>query len=286
MNHSPLPGTGLPAQLGLRAGPAPVTPPDSPVPRPAAFVEQVAMWIGHRPWLAAITVVLVVAWVVGQVAVARWRHTHHSRGAYEVTIAPPPEVDPAGAYALWANLAGTLVPSWRRRLVYGCPHVVWQYRWHGRQLSIGLWVPGTVPVAAVEAAIRGAWPGATLSRRPATAPLPVDAPVVDGGQLLPASAEWLPFATDHASDPLRAVLAAGGGLRDDEHACVQILTRPARPRRRRRAYRAAARLRDGHAATPGLDQGAPVRWLLDAVGSSRPHHTGARPQRRAPVRGP
>jgi Type IV secretion-system coupling protein DNA-binding domain len=141
--------------------------------------------------------------------------------------------------------------------------------------------PGTVPVAAVEAAIRGAWPGATLRGRPATAPVPVDAPVVDGGQLLPASAEWLPFATDHASDPLRAVLAAGHGLRDDEHACVQILTRPARPRRRRRAYRAAARLRDGRPASPGLDPGAPVRWLLDAVSSSRPHHTGARPQRRS-----
>ena len=163
------------------------------------------------------------------------------------------------------------------RLIYGTPHVVWEYRWTGRQLTINLWVPGSVPVAAVEAAIRGAWPGAATSRQPVASPIPADAPVVAGGQLLPAYADWLPFATDHDTDPLRAVVAAGTGLRDHEHACVQILARPAQPRRVRRARNAATRLRDGHTATPRIDPGAPLRWLADALLTHRSHATSARP---------
>ena len=90
-------------------------------------------------------------------------------------IAPPPQVDPDGAAALWANLAGTLTPSRRRRLLYGTPHVVWQYTWTGRQLPISVWVPGTVPAGAVEAAVRGAWPGATVTTTDAAdPPIPQD----------------------------------------------------------------------------------------------------------------
>ena len=112
---------------------------------------------------------------------------------------------------------------------------------------------------------------------------PLDAPVVAGGQLLPAYADWLPFATDHDTDPLRAVVAAGTGLRDHEHACVQILARPAHPRRVRRARNAATRLRDGHTATPRLDPGAPLRWLADALLTTRSRATSARPVRRSPT---
>ena len=153
--------------------PAPVALSDGPVPsRPSSSIEHAAVWVGDRPWLTVLALVFLAIWVAGRVALVRWRHRHHADHAQLITIAPPPEVDPAGARALWANLSGTLSPSWRRRLVYGTPHVVWEYQWTGRQLTINLWVPGSVPVAAVEAAIRGAWPGAATSRQPATPPVP------------------------------------------------------------------------------------------------------------------
>ena len=205
--------------LPLRSNPDPE--PDADVSRQRLMIDHAAEWVAHRPWLAAVAIAGLAIWVAGHVVVSGWRHRHHANHAQLITIAPPPEVDPAGARAVWANLSGTLSPSWRRRFIYGTPHVAWEYQWTGRQFTISLWVPGSVPVAAVEAAIRGAWPGAATSRQPATPPVPVNAPVVAGGQLLPAYADWLPFATDHDTDPLRAVVAAG--------------TRPARPRARLRA---------------------------------------------------
>ena len=256
---------------------------DTGTSRPSLFVAHTAMWFVHRPWLALVATAAVAIWVAGRVALVGWRHRRHADHAQLITIAPPPEVDPAGARALWANLSGTLSPSWRRRFIYGTPHVVWEYQWIGRQFTIRLWVPGTVPVAAVEAAIRGAWPGAATSQQPVASSIPADAPVVAGGQLLPAYAEWFPFATDHDADPLRAVVAAGTGLRDHERACVQILARPAHPRRVRRARQVAMRLRDGHTATPRLDAGAPLRWLADALLTHNSRAAGARPVRRSPT---
>jgi hypothetical protein len=67
------------------------------------------------------------------------RHDRHALAARLVMITPLPEVDLAGAAALWANLAGTLSPSRCRRAVYGTPHVLWQYQWAGPQLSISVW---------------------------------------------------------------------------------------------------------------------------------------------------
>ena len=158
---------------------------------------------------------------------AGWRHRWHAADARLITIAPPPEVDAHNAAALWANLSGTLAPSRRRRLVYGSPHVVWQYTWTGRQLMISVWVPGSVPRGAVEAAIRAAWPGAACTTTDPVAPIPVEAPMAAGGHLSPTAADWLPFNTDHDADPLRALMSAGSQLKPDEHACVQILARPA-----------------------------------------------------------
>ena len=41
-------------------------------------------------------------------------------------IFPPPQADPAGGAALWANLVGLLRPAWRRWLA-GQPHLAWEY---------------------------------------------------------------------------------------------------------------------------------------------------------------
>ncbi|WP_431893419.1 type IV secretory system conjugative DNA transfer family protein [Micromonospora haikouensis] len=225
----------------------------------------VAVWATQRPWLAAVAAGLLIVWVAARNLVGLRRHRHHARGARLVTIAPPPEVDPRSAGALWANLAGILTPSPRRRLFYGAPHVVWQYTWSGRQLLISIWVPGTVPPGAVEAAVRAAWPGsATTTDTDPPPPIPLNADPAVGGHLLPVYAEWLPLAVDHDTDPLRPLMSAGAQLKPGEYACVQVLARPATPRRAARARRAAGRLRSGKTAVPAINPAAPLLWLLDA----------------------
>ena len=68
-----------------------------------------------------------------------------------------------GGTCVGATLAGVLIPArWQRRL-YGTAHVSWEYTWTGRSLSIRIWVPGTIPPGAVEAAIHAAWPGCTVT---------------------------------------------------------------------------------------------------------------------------
>ncbi|MGC9668470.1 type IV secretory system conjugative DNA transfer family protein [Planosporangium sp. 12N6] len=251
--------TPAPSPSGSGAG---FLPPPS---APTRWVLHAAAWAGHRPWLLGVAAALLVAYVAGRNLLDGWRHRRHAEGARLVTIAPPPEVDPHSAAALWANLHGTLTPSRWRRLIYGSPHVVWQYTWTGRQLLISIWVPGTVPAGAVEAAVRAAWPGAACTTEDtAPPPIPLEVPAAVGGHLLPTAAEWLPFNTDHDNDPLRALMSAGSQLKPDEYACVQVLARPASPRRAARARRAAGRLRDGKTAVPIIIPAAPLRWLLEA----------------------
>jgi hypothetical protein len=244
-----------------------------PPSEPSRAVIDSALWAAERPWLLALAVAGFVTSVACRNALQLWRHRRHADGARLVTIAPPPEVDGTSAQVLWANLAGTLTPSRRRRIIYGSPHVVWQYTWTGRRLLIGCWVPGTVPPGAVEAAVRAAWPGAATTTDPAGPPIPLDVPVAVGGQLLPTAAEWLPLRSDHDTDPLRALMSAGSQLRADEHACVQILARPAPPRRAARARRAAGRLRDGRTAVSAINPAAP---LLAAIEVFQPGSAGRR----------
>ncbi|MET8907651.1 DUF87 domain-containing protein [Micromonospora sp. NPDC004551] len=243
-----------------------------------------AAWVGQRPWLLAVAAGLLVAHVAGRNLLAAWRHRRHSESARLVTIAPPPEVDPHCASALWANLAGTLTPSRRRRWLYGSPHIAWQYTWTGRRLLISIWVPGTVPPGAVEAAVRAAWPGAACTTDDTPAPpIPLDVPTVVGGHLLPTTAEWLPLRIDHDNDPLRALISAGSQLRADEHACVQILARPAAPHRALRARRTAGRLRDGKTALPAINPAAPLLWLVEAFLPGRTPSPARQTGRRDPA---
>jgi hypothetical protein len=227
-------------------------------------------WLVHRPWLLLIAGCVLLCWPLARSLVEGWRHRHHATGARVVTIAPPPEVEPAAAKALWANLNGVLTPSRRRRLLFGAAHLVWQYTWTGRRLLISVWVPGTVAAGAVEAAIRGAWPGAATVTTSVDPPIPLDTNTAVGGHLLPVHADWLPFASDPATDPLRALLAAGTQLRADEFICVQILARPAAPRRVSRALRAAGRLRQGKAAVPSINPAGLLLDFLPGRGSNKP----------------
>ncbi|WP_344140917.1 type IV secretory system conjugative DNA transfer family protein [Polymorphospora rubra] len=256
----------------------------APPADPADAVVDAAVWVVQRPWLAAVAAGLLVLAVAVRNLVEVCQHRHHARGARLVMIAPPPEVDPHSAAAWWANLAGILTPSRRRRLLYGTPHVVWQYTWSGRQLLISIWVPGTVPPGAVEAAVRAAWPNsATTTDDTPGPPIPLHAHPASGGHLLPVHAEWLPLATDHDTDPLRPLMSAGAQLNTGEYACVQVLARPATPRRAARARRAAGRLRAGKTALPAVNPAAPLLWLLDIF---IPGSSGGRPATPATGRDP
>ncbi|GGK36559.1 hypothetical protein GCM10010124_31530 [Pilimelia terevasa] len=252
-----------PAQLTPTPDPAPPIAP--PHLDPGAAAADAVAWALGRPWLLGALALIAVSALTLVRVVANLRHLRQVDGARQVTIAPPPQVDPAGAGVFWANLAGILRPARIKRLRYGTPHVVFEYLWVGRRLTISVWVPGTVPPGAVEAAARAAWPGAAVTTTDeATDPLPaVENMTAVGGQLALSDAEWLPISTDHDADPLRPLIAAAGRLRDDEHAVVQVLARPASPRRYARARRAAGRLRAGKPAASGVDLGAPIRGALD-----------------------
>ncbi|HZN70724.1 MAG TPA: type VI secretion protein, partial [Micromonosporaceae bacterium] len=89
-----------------------------------------------RPWLLLAALVAIAAWVAARNLLASWRHRRHAAGARLVSIAPPPQVDKAGAAALWTTLLGVLTPSVWRRIVYGTPHVALEYTWTGRQLLV------------------------------------------------------------------------------------------------------------------------------------------------------
>ena len=177
-----------------------------------------AHWVVARPWLGLVAAALIVAAVFGHDQLLNWRHRRFVIGTRWVTIAAPPEVTTEAAAAFWTTLVGVLTPSvWRRRL-YGYPHVGWEYTWTGRALSIQLWVPGTVPPGAIEAAVRAAWPAATMTTADADAPIRAGVGQQAGGAHWPQHADVLPLRVEHAADPLRALLAAGAEVRHREHA--------------------------------------------------------------------
>ncbi|MER5338450.1 type VI secretion protein [Micromonospora sp. NPDC002717] len=265
----------------------------------ATWPADVGHWIIARPWLGFIAAATIVGTVFGHDQVLAWRHRWFATGARWLTIAAPPQVTAEAAAAFWTTLVGVLTPSvWRRR-VFGYPHVGWEYTWTGRALTIRVWVPGTVPPGAVEAAVRAAWPAATMTTADAAAPIPHTIAEEVGGAHWPQHTDVLPLRSEHDADPLRALLAAGAEVRHREHACVQILARPAPARRVRAARRAAASTSSHPHGRPDVATRAvagatrlaiePLLWLLDVFtpGSSRPHtpagSTAGRTAARDPV---
>jgi hypothetical protein len=244
----------------------PPTPSAPALPDPSRWlldaVTAAVDWCRDRPWLALIAVLLAAAGYATRTAVAGHRHTRMARHAQLVIISPPPEVDPDGAATLWATLAEVLHTGWQRRLRDGRPHIAVEYRWGGRQLTIAIWVPDTIQHGPVQAAVRGAWPGAACTVVDADPPLPLDAYSV-GGVLAPALPAWYPLETDHDQDPMRTLIAAASGLHAAESACVQVLARPATDRQIRRLRRGVQGLRTGRAPRDLLDPAAWLRGVLD-----------------------
>ncbi|MEU8236427.1 type IV secretion system DNA-binding domain-containing protein [Actinoplanes sp. NPDC048967] len=242
----------------------------------------------------------IVAAVFGHDQILAWRHRRFVTGARWVVVAAPPEVTAEAAAAFWTTLVGVLTPSvWRRR-VYGYPHVGWEYTWTGRALSIRVWVPGTVPPGAVEAAVRAAWPASTMTIEEVGPPIPFTVAEQAGGAHWPQHSDALPLRVEHDVDPLRALLSAGAEVRHREHACVQVLARPASARRVRVARRSAATASNHPHGRPDvatqMASGVarliiePLLWLLEVFlpGPSRPAGTTrslSRPEVRDPVAG-
>jgi len=256
----PLPPVSPPPFTPATTGP----PADLPGQRLTHLLGQAAHWVEHRPWLAGVVVAALTTAYTVRGLLHRWRHARLTRHAHYVAITPPPEVEPAGAGAWWANVAELLTPSARRRLLYGTPHLAVEYRWAGRELTIGVWVPGTVATSPLVAAARAAWPGTAATVVEMAPPIPLDGLAV-GGALAPKMPGWYPLQTDHDADPLRPLVAAAANLHRDEHACVQILARPATPRQVTRLRRGAAALRTGRPHSRPLDPAAWLRGALDLL---------------------
>ena len=272
--------------LGPSPTPTPTPPAGTRLPGPSQWlvdtVTAMAAWCTHRPWLAGVAAAVLIAVQVARAVLARWRNRMMARHATCVTITPPPEVDPAGTAAFWATMAEILHTGWWRRLRDGRSHIAVEYRWAGRQLNIAVWVPGTLQTGPIQAAVRGAWPGAACTVTDAAPPLPLDAVTV-GGALTPTLPPWYPLETDHDNDPLRTLIAAASNLHSAESACVQLLARPASTRQIRRLRQGVQALRTGKPPRALLD---PATWLrvaldagLDLFGPTRRtvHHNPNRP---------
>jgi energy-coupling factor transporter ATP-binding protein EcfA2 len=226
------------------------------------LLTQAAGWVAHWPWLAAVAPAVLAAAVLTRAWWLRRRQARLAGQPRYLSITPPAQVDPAGAAAWWANLYELLAPQRRRRILRGTPHVALEYRWAGRKLTIGVWLPAAVPAVPVAAAVRAAWPGAATSILDAPAvPLP-PAALAEGGTLAAARPGWYPLTTDHTTDPVRPLVEAAAGLHRDEYACVQTLARPATPTRTGRLRRGAVALRTGRPPGGLLD---PTTWIRGAL---------------------
>ncbi|MFC5814155.1 type IV secretory system conjugative DNA transfer family protein [Nonomuraea harbinensis] len=197
---------------------------------PDAVLDLTLTWLETHAWdLAVLVAAAVIVIELLRLLLVRLRHRALVKGARCVEILAPPEADMPGAEALWANLIGLLRPVWKR-VLFGQPHLAFEYVFGAGGVRIRLWVPGNVPQYLVEHAIEAAWPSARTAVLEAAPPIPL-AGQATGGQFRIARSERLPLRHDHDHDPLRALLGAGVGMPTWQHAAVQILARPASGRR-------------------------------------------------------
>jgi type IV secretion system coupling TraD/TrwB family protein len=202
----------------------------------------------YGPHLAAAGLTVAAILGAARSALWRWRHARLAEGARLVEVAVPPKVEDGSAAAWWAHQIGLAAPRWKR-LLFGQPHLAFEYVADAAGVRILIWIPGTIPPGIIEKTVIACWPGTTVTTGPAVSPIP-PASVCVGGRLSVARADHYPLRPDHDADPLRALLGAMSGLAEGQHAAVQVLARPVTGRRLARAHRAASVLRGGRSAMP------------------------------------
>ncbi|GLZ79599.1 hypothetical protein Afil01_44060 [Actinorhabdospora filicis] len=183
--------------------------------------------------LVALAVAAATAVVMAVAARAWWRRHlagRHAGGGVVLHVQAPPEVEPDGAIGFFQLVAVAAVPWWKR-LIYGQPHIAFEYAWNGPALDIRVWVPATLSARSIADGIRGAWPAATVTAHPAAPALPPEANHVEAGVIVLGDSHTAAVRADAVADPARLLLAALSGLQTGEYALVQVLARPA-PRRR------------------------------------------------------
>ncbi|MFD9958351.1 hypothetical protein [Amycolatopsis sp. NPDC058986] len=250
--------------------------------RTCAWIQQ------HLAWVIVLAVLAAACLAV----LARLRRAARRRwyaGARVVTVLPPAGLDPAAAVAgarrLWWDLPSLAPPRWKRFLA-GVPHLAVEYHLAAGDLAVRMWLPGPIPTARIDAALRAAWPGTlVLDHSPTpsppgqggeSAPAGTAGLVVTGGTVRPERPEHLPLRVpdprDESVDPLRALEAVTGQLAEGESAVVQILARPAVGRRLRRYRRTVDRV---HSGRPGRRSAVAsfvsvlVRELMEIVTGSK-----------------
>ena len=188
---------------------------------------------------------VLLAWSVALVlAIGRVRRRRLAVGARQVTIGVPPDVEPGGALLLWSALHDLLRPR-LARLLAGQPHLAWEVA-AARRDHFRVWVPGTIPPGLIERAVSSAWPGASTTTEPAGQDEPGDGMVQVASELVLSGPDWFSLNAAMKPDPLPLILGQLAGLRGEQRALVQVLTRPATIREQRRLRTAARRLRAGH----------------------------------------
>lgn len=232
------------------------------------------------PWLLAAVVLLGALLLVVRVAYRRvWRRT--VRRGYWVQLIPPRVLDPTQAGGVWRLLAA-LARRTRTGWHLARPPLAFEVYASGGQLVAGLWLPHWVPLSAVTAEVTRAWPGVRAQRRTPPVVAASEGWRVAGFRLVATGSDLGPLTDDPRpsgrvvrgpgsdADPLRAVLA--GMARPDGPAVLQVLARPATPKRSAALGHAArsgvkprrpARVRAANAVTAVL-VGA-LRFVLDAV---------------------
>ncbi|WP_226353022.1 type IV secretory system conjugative DNA transfer family protein [Pseudonocardia sp. ICBG601] len=234
------------------------------------------------PLLATGALAAVVTGLVWMV-MDRWAMRRAWTGAAQVEILAPPRVDPAGASVFWQHLLGLLRPRWS----LWTPHVVFEYQFDAGGLRISVWVPGTVAAGQVAAAARSAWPGARTTITPEPRPTGAERAVqVAGARMRLARPAALPIATEHRTDPLRALIGAATPLTPSEKVRVQVVARPISGARLARLARPAATVDTGARLLSGVAAAAAtLAQEIVATAVHGPAHTTTR-HRTPPTAGP
>jgi len=245
-------------------------------------LARIAREIQHAgPVLLTALACLTAIGLAISVLVRSRRQSALARGARVIEISAPPVVDAGAGQALWANLLGLHRPRLARWL-RGQPHLGFELAADPQGLRIRIWIPEAVPPGLVEHAVESAWPGARTTLLDHV-PAPIEATEttrIEAGRLIPARSQAVPLRTTFDTDPLRQLLGAFAALGRGEAGCVQILARPASPRRARRLRRTLAAL-SGKPGTSTPSLGRILAGIGPGPTPNRTAHNSAAPWRDA-----